>query len=278
MISVNDLTFTYEGAATPALRNVTLRVEKGDFLGIIGESGAGKTTLGSSINGLIPHHYKGDYYGSVTVDGRDTFDAQLTDLSLVIGTVSQDIDSQMVASVVEDELLYGLENFGVAHDLIEQRMVRALESVGIADLRSRRIATLSGGQKQKVAIAAILALEPDIILLDEPTGELDPASSRQIFDLLRSLNQSGVTVIVIEQKVMLLCEYAKRIAVMEHGRIALQGTVEEVLQEYRTMERIGINCPRVATLCDRLNARGLGDGRILASVGETAGYVREVLR
>lgn len=278
MISVNDLTFTYEGAATPALRNVTLRVEKGDFLGIIGESGAGKTTLGSAINGLIPHHYKGDYYGSVTVDGRDTFDAQLTDLSLVIGTVSQDIDSQMVASVVEDELLYGLENFGVAHDLIEQRMVRALESVGIADLRSRRIATLSGGQKQKVAIAAILALEPDIILLDEPTGELDPASSRQIFDLLRSLNQSGVTVIVIEQKVMLLCEYAKRIAVMEHGRIALQGTVEEVLQEYRTMERIGINCPRVATLCDRLNARGLGDGRILASVGETAGYVREVLR
>ncbi|WP_165248824.1 energy-coupling factor ABC transporter ATP-binding protein [Adlercreutzia sp. ZJ141] len=277
MIKVNNLSFTYEHGSAPALKDVTLHVKKGDFLGIIGESGAGKTTLTSAINGLIPHHYHGDYFGSVEVDGVDTFDAQLSDLSLVIGTVSQDIDSQMVAAVVEDELLFGLENFGVPHDQIEGRMLQALEAVGIPDLRNRRIATLSGGQKQKVAIAAILALRPDVILLDEPTGELDPVSSRQIFDVLRELNQHGVTVVVVEQKVMLLCEYAARIAVMDKGRIVLEGTVADVLRRYKDMERIGINCPRVATLCDRMTERGVGDGRVVATVADACSYVKEVL-
>ena len=277
MIEVNHLSFTYEQGSSKALDDVTLSIAKGDFVGIIGESGAGKTTLGHCMNGVIPHHFHGDYYGSVSIGGKDSFELALTDISRTIGTVSQDIDSSMVAAVVEDELLYGLENFGVAPDEIEGRIERALRDVGIADLRQRRISTLSGGQKQKVALAAVLALSPEVVLLDEPTAELDPRSSRQIFDLLAGLNARGITVIVIEQKVMLLAEYAKRLVVMEHGHIALQGPVREVLVHAGQMVELGINCPRVTLLGTRLSERGIGPGTIPVTVSEARDLVEEVL-
>ena len=187
MVEINNLTFKYEGSQKNALENINLHVNKGDFLGIIGESGAGKTTLCSAINALIPHHFKGDYYGSVKVDGQDTFDIAPGLLALKVGSVFQDIDSQMLSTFVEDEILFGLENFGVPKDQIERRLSQALKDIGIEDLRYREIASLSGGQKQKVAIASILALEPEVLLLDEPTGELDPASSRQIFSVTWTL-------------------------------------------------------------------------------------------
>ena len=125
--------------------------------------------------------------------------------SLLVGEVFQDIDSQMVSSIVEDEILFGMENFGLPHDEIGRRLEDTLSLLGIEDLRRRQISSLSGGQKQKVAIAAILALQPDVILLDEPTGELDPESSVMIFELLKALNRDyGKTVVVVEQKIMLL--------------------------------------------------------------------------
>ena len=154
------------------------------------------------MNGIIPHCYPGDFFGSVVVEGNDTCETALTDISLVVGSVCQDIDSQFVASVVDDEMLYGLENFGVPHDEIEARMVEALEDMGIGDLRDRTIDSLSGGQKQKVAIASILALRPKVLVLDEPTAELDPASSVGVFDLLtRYAREHGTTVVVVEQKI-----------------------------------------------------------------------------
>ena len=277
MINLEHLSFTYEHGKGKALDDVTLHVERGDFLGIIGESGAGKSTLGHCMNGVIPHHYQGDYYGHASVDGQDTFELALTDISRTIGTVSQDVDSSMVAAVVEDELLYGLENFGVATDEIDERIETTLAKVGIADLRKRKIATLSGGQKQKVALAAIIALRPRVILLDEPTAELDPVSSRQMFELLADLNDAGITVIIIEQKVMLLSEFAKHIAVLAHGKIALQGTTSEVLAHTERMQELGINCPRVARMSVKLNKRGLGDGRVAATVGQACEYVKEIL-
>ena len=144
-------------------------------MGVIGPSGAGKSTLAAVMSGAIPHHYRGQLFGAALVDGRDTCEVTLTDISRIVGSVNQDIDAQMVASVVEDELLFGLENFGVPHEEIPARVAEALETAGIADLREREIATLSGGQKQKVAIAAILALAPRVLVLDEPTAALDPS-------------------------------------------------------------------------------------------------------
>ena len=144
----------------------------------------------------MPHCYPGDFYGSVVVDGLDTCETALTDLSRVVGSVCQDVDSQFVTSVVEDEVLYGLENFAVPRDQMEGRVAQALADMGISDLRDRVISSLSGGQKQKVAIASILAMRPKVLVLDEPTAELDPASSRSVFDLLaRYACEHGATAV-----------------------------------------------------------------------------------
>ena len=162
IIELNDVSFSYTPGAPRALSHVTLDIPTGSFTGIIGPSGAGKSTLANVLCGAIPHHFTGELFGATYVDGQDTCEITLTDIARIIGHVNQDIDAQMVASVVEDELLFGLENFGVPHQHIEKFITAALDAVGIADLRDREIATLSGGQKQKVAIAAILALAPRV--------------------------------------------------------------------------------------------------------------------
>ena len=249
MIQIQDLSFTYKGENQPALQEIRLSVPDGGFLGIIGPAGAGKTTLARAVTGMIPHHYTGDFYGSVTVNGMDTFETSLPDLSRAVGMVFQDVDSQIISPMVEDELLYGLENFSVPREEIPARIEEALQKVGIADLRERTIGSLSGGQRQKVAIASIIALKPQILVMDEPTGELDPRSSRQVFSLLKELNEEhGVTVIIIEQKIMLLCEFARQLAVLSEGRIVRQGDTRDVLAHSEELEALGVNCPRVTTL------------------------------
>ena len=208
--------------STFALNNISLSIEAGEFVGIIGPSGSGKTTLASIFSGAIPHHYSGELSGIVKIAGQETKNLALTNIACLIGSVIQDIDAQMVAANVEDEILFGLENFGVAHNEIPNRIDEALQIVGISDLRNRDLDTLSGGQKQKVAIAAILALKPKVMVLDEPTCALDPVSSKMIFSILKDLNKNfGITVVVIEQKVALLSEYCKRLVVLSNGTLSL---------------------------------------------------------
>ncbi|MDR1060418.1 MAG: ATP-binding cassette domain-containing protein [Clostridiales bacterium] len=275
MIDIRRLSFRYSGSESDALRDITLSVEEGGFLGIIGPGGAGKSTLTYAINGVIPHHFRGDFYGEAVIDGIDTVGSSPQELAMRVGSVLQDIDSQMVASVVEDEILFGLENFGAPRGEIENRIRDALATAGISELRKRSIRSLSGGQKQKVAIAAIMALLPKIIVLDEPTGELDPRASRTVFETLRALNREhGITVVVVEQKIMLLCEFAKRLAVMQGGRLVLEGEVSGVLQSADALEGIGVNIPRIATLARELRNRGLYGGAIPLNIEQAADMVR----
>lgn len=286
MISISDLSFTYEHDDTAALSNISLEINDGAFVGIIGPSGAGKTTLLSCINGIIPHHFKGAYYGSVKVGGRDTFDINLTDMSLSVGTVFQDIDSMMINAVVEDEMLFGLENFGISRDETDARVSEALEEIGISNLRYRYINTLSGGQKQKVAIASVIALRPKILLLDEPTGELDPLSSRQIFALLRKFNREyGMTVVIVEQKIMLLSEFVDELAVINKGKLEFFGPVRSVLEHSEELEKMGVNCPRVVTLSNELKNREITAGiadcdsccSLCVNVDEAEQLIKQVL-
>jgi energy-coupling factor transport system ATP-binding protein len=277
MVSIKDLSFRYSGAERDALSHINLEIPDGEFLGIIGSSGAGKTTLTYAINGVVPHHYPGDFYGAVTVSGLDTVDAGTVALSREAGSVFQDIDGQMVAAVVEDEILFGLENFGVNHDEIETRIRESLEAAGISELRERTLSSLSGGQKQKAAIAAITALRPRIIVLDEPTGELDPQSSRKIFLYLKTLNEKyGITIIIVEQKIMLLCEFAKRLAVMDQGRLVLEGSVGNVLQKGEVLEEAGVNIPRVTTLGMKLRKQELYRGELPRNLGEAEIMMRSI--
>ncbi len=278
MITIEGLTFQYKNSNRNAVEDVHLSIRDGDFLGIIGESGAGKTTLIRAINGIIPHHFPGDYFGSVKIDGEDTFDITPSAISLKVGTVFQDIDSQMIASVVEDEILFGLENYSIPRDEIEARLSGALDAVGISQLRYRNISHLSGGQKQKVAIAAIIALRPKILLLDEPTSELDPKSSLAIFQLLKELNENhGLTIIVVEQKIMLLSEFAKELAVMKGGRLLLHGSVGDVLKNTDQIEKSGINCPRVATLSNRLTELGIKLDGVCVTLDEALNMARRLM-
>lgn len=275
MISVSGLSFRYAGSAGLALDGVSLTVPDGGFLGVTGHSGSGKSTLLNAINGVIPHHFTGDYYGSVTVDGRDTVETGIADLSRSVGSVLQDVESQMVASVVEDEIMFGLENFGFGREEAERRLTEALDGVGAADLRERETDSLSGGQKQKVAIASVLALSPGILVLDEPTGELDPVSSREIFKLLRRLNEErGVTVVVAEQKTQLLCEFARELAVMRGGGVVLNGPVRRVLGACGEMRRAGAGVPEFAELAGLLRERGLYYGDAPLNIDEAEIMVR----
>jgi len=278
MIEIRNLGFRYAGGNGNALSGINLKIADGEFAGIIGSSGAGKSTLTFAINGVIPHSYPGDYYGEISVNGLDTIETSMDVLSRQVGSVFQDIDGQMVAQVVEDEILFGLENFGIPRDEIEGRLLGALNDTGIGDLRYREMSSLSGGQKQKTAIASIIALRPGIILLDEPTGELDPQASRKIFECLRELNEKhGITVVVVEQKVMLLCEFVKRLLVMDKGRLILDGTVKEVLQRPAILEAAGVNIPRVTSLGDRLRAKKLYSGELPRDLPEAESMIRGLI-
>lgn len=278
MITIQDLSFTYKDEKNPALQEVSLTIPDGGFLGVIGPAGAGKTTLARAISGMIPHLYPGDFYGSVSVNGMDTFEASLLDLSRQVGMVFQDVDSQLISPVVEDEMLYGLENFAVSREEIPGRIEEALQKVGIADLKERSIGSLSGGQRQKVAIASILALKPRVLVLDEPTGELDPRSSRRVFTLLKELNEEqGITVILIEQKIMLLCEFAKQLAVLSEGRIFRQGDTREVLADAEELLALGVNCPRVTTLSRTLSARTGEEQPVCINLDEAENMVRRLI-
>ncbi len=285
MIEIQELTFRYTGSKKNALENISLTIEKGGFVGIIGESGAGKTSLCNCINGLIPHHYEGDFYGSVKVDGTDTFDIDAGKLALKVGSVFQDIESQITGYFVEDEILFGLENFGIPADQIEQRITDSLETLGITELRHKEISSLSGGQKQKLVIAAILALEPDVLVLDEPTGELDPASSVQIFTLLKKLNEEkGITIVVAEQKIMLLCEFVKKLIVLEKGTCVHYGEIRSTLTHKKEMEEAGINCPRVLTLTAKMVEENLvpknmkSEDSICLNAEEAADFIKKVAK
>ena len=279
IIEVKDVTFTYSGAQRHALERVSLAVAEGEFVGVIGPSGAGKSTLTGVMSGAVPHHFAGELYGACLVDGKDTCEVTLTDVSRLVGSVLQDIEAQFVSSNVRDELLFGLENFGVTHDEIPARMQQALETVGIEDLRDREIATLSGGQKQKVAIAAILALRPRVLVLDEPTAALDPVSSTLVFETLCEVNRlAGITVVVIEQKVALLSEYCSRVVVLDQGKLVFDDTPRKVFSHGERLREIGVDSPRVARVSNSLAAAGLCElGKPALSVDEAAALVARIV-
>lgn len=278
MIEIRDFSFRYRECSEPTVRDINLTIPDGTFVGITGAAGSGKSTLTYALNGIIPHCYPGEFFGSVLIDGHDTVDTSLTELSRLVGSVCQDIDSQMVSSVVDDEMLYGLENFGIPHAEIPERVDEALEAMGILDLKDCTIDSLSGGQKQKVAIAAIVALRPRVLVLDEPTAELDPASSIAVFDLLKRYAQShGTTVVVVEQKIALLSDYADMLVIVDDGRLRFTGSPAEVLAHSDELLEIGVACPRSTSLANRLREVGLYGGPACRNVEDACRMVSEVL-
>ncbi len=211
MIEVSGLSFSYPHAARPVLQNVSFDCAEGELVTVAGPSGGGKSTLLRCLNGLIPHFHGGAYAGQVLIGGRNTRAHQPRDLAGVVGMVFQDPESQMVAETVEDELAFGMESLGVALVTMRKRVEEALDLLRIDSLRYRRIETLSGGELQRVAIAAVLTMQPRALLLDEPTSQLDPQAAEELLTTVQRLNDDlGLTVLIAEHRLERVAQYADR--------------------------------------------------------------------
>jgi energy-coupling factor transporter ATP-binding protein EcfA2 len=216
LIAVTQLSFTYRRAAAPAIIDISLEVHPGQVLLIAGPSGCGKSTLLRCLNGLIPTTYRGEMYGSIFVGGQDTATMTLADVSRTVGTVLQDPERQIVASHVLEEVAFGLENQGLPYREIVARVDLTLRELNLLHLRDRETFTLSGGEKQKLAIAGVLALEPQVLLLDEPLANLDPASAEETLALCRRLADAGRAVVIVEHRV-------EEVLSMDEGRVIYDG-------------------------------------------------------
>jgi energy-coupling factor transporter ATP-binding protein EcfA2 len=238
-IEVNNLTFIYENRKEPALEQVKLDVDSQEFVLLAGASGSGKSTLLKCINGLIPHRYVGDYSGEVRVRGEPVSRSRFLDLSLVVGTVLQEPDKQFVSSIVEDDVAFGPGNLCLPRPDIEQRVERSLESVGILHLRDRSLLALSGGEKQKLAIADVLAMEPDILLFDEPLANLDSNGVRLMQGLFTELQASGKTIVVAEHRTEeVLHANPSRVVVIDRGRIVAESDDPAILADFANTLKI----------------------------------------
>ncbi|MBN1815303.1 MAG: ABC transporter ATP-binding protein [Anaerolineae bacterium] len=228
MIDVEGLSYRFEGSAEPVLRDVNLHIDAGEFVVVTGASGSGKTTLALALGGYLFRQFEGEAKGQVTVAGIDVRERPIYDVAEVVGLVQQNPEAQFVTLTVGDEVAFGLENRCLPRHEIRERVAWALDTVGAGHLAGRTLATLSGGEKQKVAVAAVMAARPQVLIFDEPTSNLDPTATADIFSVIaRIREEAGLTVIVIEHKVDYLLPFGPRLIRLERGQVAYDGPVTE---------------------------------------------------
>jgi energy-coupling factor transport system ATP-binding protein len=278
LIETKNLTYTYPGAAQPSIQDVSIKVEKGEFVLITGPSGCGKTTLCRTFNGLIPQFYQGDLKGEIKVAGLDAAKHPTYEMARHVGLVFQNPENQLFALSVEKDVAFGLENLGFNRMDMRERVDWALNLTGIYDLRDRSPHEVSGGQQQRVAIASVLAMQPEIIVLDEPTSFLDPLSAEKIFQVIHDLNKRlGLTVVLVEHRLDLTAKYADHIIIMDQGKVRFDGETRSILSNEET-RLIGVGIPKATLLYEMLQKAGanLGDTTPLSSE-ELAKMVQEAL-
>jgi energy-coupling factor transporter ATP-binding protein EcfA2 len=252
IIETNNLTYTYQGGTLPSISDVTISIKKGEFTLVTGPSGCGKTTLCRCFNGLIPHFYQGEMKGEITVAGLKVNDHPTYELARHVGLVFQNPENQLFALSVEKDVAFGLENLGVSREEMRKNVDWSLQLTGTYDLRERAPHELSGGQQQRVAIASVLAMKPEVIVLDEPTSFLDPLAARRIFEVIHDLNRNlGITVVLVEHRLDLTARYANHIIVMDRGKILLDGDPHQVLGSEET-RLIGVGIPKATRLYEIL--------------------------
>ena len=246
-LEVEHLKYRYPHTKRLALDDISFTAEKGEFIGIIGENGAGKSTLSQAFCGLVPQFYKGAYGGKVTVDGIPVATTPTAELCKKVGLIFQNPFNQLSGAkdTVWDEVAFGLENFGIPAEQIHERLDKVLHQLDIWQFREKNPFDLSGGQMQRVAIASVLAMEPEILLLDEPTSQLDPQGSEEVFHTVELLAKTGITIFMIEQKMEKLASYCDRILLLHDGKQIAFDTPEKIFSR-PDLEDLGI-CPPYAT-------------------------------
>jgi energy-coupling factor transporter ATPase len=279
VIETKNLTYTYPNAPKSSISEVSIRIEKGEFTLITGPSGCGKTTLCRCFNGLIPHFYQGELKGDITVTGLNVKEHPTYELAKHVGFVFQNPENQLFALSVEKDVAFGLENLGMPREEMRERVDWALKLSGIYDLRERAPHELSGGQQQRVAIASVLAMQPEVIILDEPTSFLDPLGAKKIFEVIYDLNRKlGITIILVEHRLDLTARYANHIIIMDEGKAILDGDSREILNSEDT-RLVGVGIPKATRLYQILQKEEANLGSTVPlSSDEMATLLKEALR
>ncbi|MFW9925216.1 MAG: energy-coupling factor ABC transporter ATP-binding protein [Candidatus Thorarchaeota archaeon] len=275
LIEFADFSFKYLGAETLALRRINLKIEQGEYLVLTGPSGCGKTTLCRAINGLVPQFHRGYIAGHVYVDGMDTREHNVAQLAPTAGLVFQQPENQLVTLNVEREIAFGPENLGVEANEVRRRVEELIEMLDLEHLRDKHPHEMSGGEQQRVAIAATLALKPKILVADEPTSNLDPRSAENILDLVSDLNtKRNLTVVLVEHRLDLVSKDASRIVLMDKGSIVADGEPRDILT-LDLCQEIGVGIPKATHLYKRLRDRGMALGSVPLTGEELARLVQE---
>jgi energy-coupling factor transport system ATP-binding protein len=256
LIDISNLSYTYPNGVA-ALKGINLKVYPGEFIAVVGPNGAGKTTLCLHLNGVIPVSLGGEMRGKVEVDGLDTVNHAVHELAEKVGLVLQDPEAQLLSPTVRKEVAFAAENFAIPVDEIKRRMDWAFGIVRLKGIEDRPLPQLSGGQKQRVAIAAALTLQPKIMVLDEPTSQLDPLGTEEVFSVIHDLHRNhGITVVVVEHKSEYLAEFADRVVILDKGEKLLEGAPREVFSQTDLLRKLNIKLPEVTEVGAVLKKKG----------------------
>ncbi|MBO4204408.1 energy-coupling factor ABC transporter ATP-binding protein [Micromonospora echinofusca] len=263
LANLRDVTFTYAYADSAALEGVTLHLERGQLYGVVGTNGSGKSTLCSLLRGLIPHFHKGTVEGTVEILGRNLADWNPAELARTIGCVFDNPFTQIsgIKDTVFEEIAFGLENLGVSRSDIVDRVTSISDRLGITALLPKNPNGLSGGQRQKVAFASIIAMDAEVLVIDEPTSQLDPQSSQAVFEIIADLKDRGKSIVLVEHKIDLMARYADRLVVMHAGKVVAEGPTREILAA-PAVDAADVPRPEVTDLAFALESVGKGLGTI----------------
>lgn len=249
VLEVKDVTFKYLIGKTNVFENLNLKIEKGEFVAIVGKNGSGKTTLCNLLRGFIPHLNQGRLKGDVLLYDESVPNMHLSDIADKVGYIFQNpfIQISGIKETVYEEVGFGLENLGISREKMIERIENIIKLLKIEDLKDKHPAELSGGQRQRVAIASILAMDPEILIIDEPTSQLDPKGTEEIFEIIKLLKEQKKTVVLVEHKIDLIAEYADRVVLLGDKNIIFDGPTSEIFSNEEVME-YGTNIPQVAKL------------------------------
>ena len=256
-IEIKNFSYKYPLEDKNVLENLNLKIEKGEFWAVIGKNGSGKTTLCNALRRFVPDFYKGEVTGEILVDGKNLKDFSPKELVAKIGFVFQNPFTQIsgVKDTVFEEIAYGLENLAVEKEKIIKRVNETLKLLEIEHLKDKNPQEMSGGQKQRVALASIIVMDPEILVIDEPTSQLDPKGTQDIFKIINIMAKKGKTIILVEHKLELIAEYAEKIGVLDEGKIILSGKASEVLNNKSLLEK-GIGMTQYSMLAYELEKAG----------------------
>lgn len=268
LIKFEDFYFRYKGNEEYALNNINLKIDQNKFILLAGETGSGKTSLIRCMNGLIPQFYAGYYKGFVEIAGKDTIKTPIADLSTEVGIVFQNPENQLIAMNVEHEIAFGMENLGMEREVIKKKLEYVIRLTEIERITEKAPFEISGGEQQRVAIASILVLDPKIIVLDEPTANLDPLFAQKIIMLLKKIQEENeITVIISEHRMDLVLPLVDEIILMKEGEIIAHNKKEHIING-KDFEKLKINKPRIYSIFKSLKSENLIQKNIPVSITE----------